>query len=305
MKKETNFNISIKEKTDLNQIYVWLSMIEEINYMLYIRLLKFFQSVDILYILSKEKSKFKLFLIQNNIILSKNLINKLTNFNLKEKSVKIYNNLIKQKIDIIHIEDLRFPKSKFINMYNKPLCLFLYGKVNKLNEKVIYLYKEKFNEYGEQIYEMFNEYISQKKWNIINNVENFEDNNIFFKNLCWNKVYVINQNIFDENYNLKSCFKKSSNNLYILIPNKTCEITNSNLYITELIVSISNVCIIPQAKYDENMYVKNIVELFLEQGKNVLVVPGNIYCKFSYLSNYLIKEGAEIILNKHDIDKYL
>ena len=82
--------------------------------MLYIRLLNVFKSVENLYQISKVKNCFQKILIQNNIILSKELINKLTSFNLKKNSYKIYNNLIIQNISIICIEDKKFPKNKFI-----------------------------------------------------------------------------------------------------------------------------------------------------------------------------------------------
>lgn len=314
---EESFKKNVKEKLNLKFIYTWLSQIEEMNYVLYIRLLRVFQSVENLYNMSKEKNNFINILIQNNIILSKKLICNLTSFSLKEKSFKIYNNLIKQKIDIIHIEDSCFQKNKFFNMYNQPICLFVYGNINKLNEKVVYLHKEKFNEYGDKIYSMFSEYITNKNWNNVISLENSRNNNINFKDAFYNeknkvknKIYFFNEDIFAidfklENTKIKNIIKEMSN-LYIFIPNKSVEMLNKNkLYILELIVSISDICIIPQAKYDKNMYVKSIVELFLEQGKNVLVAPGNIYCKFNYLSNYLIKEGAEIILNKNDIDKYI
>lgn len=312
------FYKNLQEEYNLKFIYTWLSLIEEIDYMLYIRLLNVFKSVQNLYVISKNKMKFSNVLIHNNIILSQNLIYNLTNFNLKEKSFKIYNNLIKQNINIVTIEDTNFPKHKFLNMYNLPICLFLYGNINKLHEKVIYLHNENFNEYGNDVYIMFNEYINEKKWNNIikvNNLRksnNYIDNN-YINNICSeknNNIYILNVDIFNDEFKMYDIEKQhlieiNDSNLYIFIPNKFKEEFSKDMYITEIIVAISNICIIPQAKYDKNMYVKNIVELFIEQSKNVLVVPGNIYCKYSYFSNYLIKEGAEIILNKHDIDKYV
>lgn len=290
---------------NLNYLYVWITLIEEMNYLTYIRLLKTFHSVQNLYVISKQKNKLNNILVQNNIILSKKLIDQLTSFNLKEFSLKIYNNLINQNIEIIHIEDLRFPKNKFYNMYNKPICLFMYGNTNKLKEKIIYIHKEDFNKYGEYIYGIFIDYINNQKWNSILNIEGFEIDCKHFKRDNYNNIYVVNKNIFSINFTVENYIRKNSNNLYIFVPNNFYEISKNKMYLTELIVSFSNICIIPQAKYDKKMYTKNIVDLFLEQGKNVLVVPGSIYCKYSYFSNYLIKEGAEVILNKNDINKYL
>lgn len=303
MEKNAFENLNTEAK--LKYIYVWLSQIEDFNYALYIRLLKIFNSIENLYSLTKNKRKFKEILIQNKIILSENLINQLTNFNLKNESYKLYNNLIKQNIEIINIEDRIFPKEKFSNMYNLPICIYVYGNINKLNEKVIYIHKENFNKYGNDLYKIFNNYIGEKKWNHIIYIKEFEKKNYLVQNILKNKIFIVEINIFNINFKLENYVKEDINNLYIFYPNAFENATKRDLQIIELIVSISNLCLIIQAKYDKNMYIKNIVEMFLEQGKEVLVVPGNIYCKFSYFSNYLIKEGAEIILNKHDIDKYL
>lgn len=271
------------QKEKLKYIYVWLSNINGMSYILYIRLLKIFNDVFNLYETSKDKNRFKEILIRNNIILSDNLISDLTNFNLKEKCMKIYNNLKNQNIAIIPIENKKYSR-KILNMYNPLLCLFVYGNIPKLNEKCIYLHKEKFENYGKFIYEKIYSYLLEKKINI------------YGKNIC-----IKYENIFDEHYILKYNFKskQSINELYILTP------IEYEYYIKEILVAMCDICIIAQAKYDEKKCLKNLVDIFLEQSKNILVVPGNIYNKGSYFSNYLIKEGADILLNLHDIEKYL
>lgn len=285
------------KEENIKIIYTWLSLIDDMDYLMYIRLMKVFESVKKLYFLSYNKFKFKEILIQNSIFLSQVLFNKLTSLNLKEKSIKMYNNLVNQNVKIISVEDKEFPKNKFKYMYNPPICLFTYGNISKINNKVIYLHKEKFNEYGNKLYSTFYEYIKSNKWNIISNIhEKIQNNQI-------SDIKVMNCDIFSEKFTIDD-FVKNSCSLYIFVPEKV-KCLKEKLYNIELITSICDLCVIPQAKYDTNMHVKNLVEIFLEQGKNVLVVPGNIYCKYNYLSNYLIKEGAEILLNKHDIDKYL
>ena len=39
----------------------------------------------------------------------------------------------------------------------------------------------------------------------------------------------------------------------------------------------------------------------LDFGKEILVVPGDIQDKNCYFSNYLLKEGASVVLNEEDI----
>lgn len=271
------------EKEKLECIYVWLSNINGMSYILYIRLLKIFNDVLNLYEISNNKNKFREILIRNNVILSENLISDLTNFNLKEKSVKIYNNLKNQKINIIPIENKKY-NQKILHMYNPPLCIFVYGNISKLNKKCIYLHKEEFESYGKFVYEKIYSYLLENKINIYNQ-----------------NIYIKYENIFDDHYTLKEDLKLNQciNQLYILTPVKNLE------YTKEILVTICDTCIIPQAKYDEKKYLKNLVDIFLEQSKNILVVPGKIYNKSSYFSNYLIKEGADILLNLHDIEKYI
>ena len=46
------------------------------------------------------------------------------------------------------------------------------------------------------------------------------------------------------------------------------------------------------------------VDFALEQGKDVFVIPGNIYSKTSNGTNFLIKEGAIPVTNYEDILNY-
>lgn len=65
---------------------------------------------------------------------------------------------------------------------------------------------------------------------------------------------------------------------------------------------VVNSIIVIEARYEAKIV--NLVNCFLENGKDIFVVPSNIFRKNSYFSNFLIKQGAEIILNKQDL-KYI
>ncbi len=216
----------MKKEEKLIAKYIWLDSIDNMSYMLYLRLLKIFKTLENIYEISKTKNKFKEILIQNNVILSDKLISDLINFNLKEKSKKIYNNLKNQNISIVPIEDKMYNK-KIKNMYNPPLCLFFYGDLLNLNKKCIYLHKEEFNNYGKYVYKNIYAYLIKQNLNLYNY-------NIFVKNV----------NLYDEKYILDSQLKQkqSKNKLYVLVNEKIEQ---------ELLVTLCDICIIPQAKYDE------------------------------------------------------
>ena len=48
-----------------------------------------------------------------------------------------------------------------------------------------------------------------------------------------------------------------------------------------------------------------IVSLTLDFGKNILTIPGNISDKNCSFSNYLLRDGANVILNKKDLDFFI
>ena len=57
--------------------------------------------------------------------------------------------------------------------------------------------------------------------------------------------------------------------------------------------------VIPEARYENKIVSK--VDYMLEKSKPILIFPNSIFNKNGYFSNYLIKQGADIILNKYDL----
>lgn len=298
------------EENNKDLMYIWLSNIPEMSYIIYLRLLKIFDDISNLYNESKNKSKFIQVLNNNNIKLSKVLISSLTNFNLKLNSLKIYNNLKKQNICILNISSKNYPKQLF-QIYNPPFCIYLYGKESFIKNKIVYLHYEGFNKYGKNIYDLISYYLKLKNIYSIKKYDNFKyilgSNEIYLKNLE-NTIFLHCDNILNVNYDFLNKFNKLNKeiknilkkNVHIIIPK-----CNNNYYIDEVICAIASICIIPQAKYSKECFLKNMVDIFLELNKNILVCPGNIYCENNYFSNYLIKEGADVILNVKNIDRYI
>ena len=82
----------------------------------------------------------------------------------------------------------------------------------------------------------------------------------------------------------------------------------NNLYIFSLyniicMLTIADVILIPEAKYTS--YSNTLVSNFLDFGKDILVIPGDIWNKNCFFSNFLIREGANVILNINDLNIFL
>ena len=70
-------------------------------------------------------------------------------------------------------------------------------------------------------------------------------------------------------------------------------------YINKFKLMLCDIFIIIEARYEEKIV--KTVNYLVENSKDIYVVPSNIFRKNSYFSNYLIKQGADIILNKNDL----
>lgn len=249
-------------------------LIDELNYDVYCNLINIFSDVRKLFEYTKDREKFKNIIHSKKKFIPRNIYLKLISNKLKERLDKIYLNLVNQNIKIIPIISDKYPKN-LLNIYNPPLAIFIYGDVIFNNKKIVYVYDENLSDFGKKVYKYFNYYIKNKMFMIGNTKQ------------C--DILIKNDNIFDENY--VNRLQESS----LLIPN--------NNIINNIILGIIDYLLIIEAKYNKDT--KDIVSFILENGKEILVVPGNIFNKNHYFSNYLIQEGATVLLNKYDLDKFI
>lgn len=251
-------------------------LIEGFNYKLYKEFIKVFSNVSNIYEVSKDIKLFQSKIYSNHILIPNYIYSKIVSQELKNKTDVIYSNLLKQNISIVTINSNKYPK-KLFNTYNPPFVIFEYGKVlsNINDKKIIYLYDENLSKFGKKVYKYFNYYIKDKMLKIGSD----DDNDILVRY----------ENILNEKY--INTQEKSR----IIIAKE-----NSRL---EVILGLSDYLLIIEAMYNSDT--KNMVEGVMEQGKEILVVPGNIFSKNHYFSNYLIQEGATVLLNKRDLDKFL
>lgn len=247
---------------------------DEFNIKIYEKLTKQFNSIKNLYECSKDINI--LYRKLENTYIDKSIIKLLNEDNIKEEVNKKYTELLKSDIKIITIEDKEYPKEIKENNYEFPFCILVSNKIN-LNNKTIYIYyDEYFTKFAKNIVCYFSKIINNEKCNVICNYQNREVNNIQIK---------IADIFKEKNLQYEKC---------IVLPN----IKSYYSYILKLV----DFMIIIEARYEEKIV--KLVNYFLENGKDIYVVPSNVFRKNSYFSNYLIKQGADVILNKQDL-KYI
>lgn len=205
--------------------------------------------------------------------LSDSIINIILDKNIREKIVILYYKIINNGYDIVTIEDEEYPRKLFNKDFEIPFIYITNSKVN-LNNKNIYLYyNDYYTKFAKNLIEYFGKIITEDKCNVFTEYNSKE----------LKKVEIISCDIFNDFFSL------NSNN--IILP--------SYKYLNNFKINIISTLIIIEAKYEEKIV--KIVDEFVEKDKDIYVVPSNIFNKNCYFSNYLIKQGADIILNKWDL----
>jgi len=256
--------------------YVWLSICVKLDYLTYINLLKVFRDVKDIYVISNNKDNFLKVLRLNCIHISYEIFSNLVNSALKCKAIELFQGLCLKNIKVINIHSKLYPK-QLISTFNPPLVIFASGNISLLKNKKVYIY-------------------SSKDFSITGNVEYYE----FYECMNKNNISIVTDRVTEySNITYLPYIKKIDRENILVISDKL----NENTFINyEYITGICDCLFIPHSSY--NMKAAIIVDLILEQGKDILVIPGNIYNKDTYFSNYLIKDGAICITSKTDLLQY-
>ncbi|MGN1013131.1 MAG: hypothetical protein ACI4ON_04830 [Clostridia bacterium] len=205
--------------------------------------------------------------------LDNSIINNFLDKNIKEEVKELYNKIKKYEFSIITIEDEEYPR-KLLNIPTNPIFCYITNTKFNLNNKNVYVYfNDYFTKYARNLISYFAKIISEEKANLITEYEGRKIE----------KINIISEDMF------KNIEKNKEN----------CIIIPVNCYLDEFRVNLIDILVIIEAKYE--IQIVNIVDKIIGMGKDIYVVPSNIYNKNSYFSNYLIKQGADIILNKWDL----
>jgi DNA processing protein len=257
--------------------YLWLSLIENLNFVIYMKLLEIFETLEKLYIVSKNNFKFKQILFEKKLNLNQDVISNLSNTNLKTFSKHLYCYFIENNVEIIGIESEKYPKY-LKSIFLPPVCIYIKSNKKYLEKKKLKIYKEK----------------NQTKY--ASSITNYIIENKDIRNLC----YIYNEDFEVIPINLLNDYKKISNldenKIYIMYNSKN---TFNLIRNEEIISGVIDFLVIPEADY--NIDIAILVDLMLELGKNIIIFPNNIFCKNAYFSNYLIKNGAIMATNIYDV----
>lgn len=277
----------MEDKKIEHYILTWLSMIEGIDYYIFLKLLKAFNFLENIFEFSKNKMLFQNILIQNHVFLSSRIFNQLVSSKLKQDALYIYNNLKRQEIKFISIFSKDYPK--YLKEYPEtPLLLFAKGDIEVLNSfkyKRVYFYSSNIEvvKHSKSISKILNYALSKE--NIIK-IFQADINN----QLCNKQVVFKVSNIFDINF-VSNSLKKDS--LCIYIP--------ENAKYTELLkCSISDTLFVLNASFEDE--IEKIASYMLDMGKQIVTIPGSISDRNFSFSNYLLRDGANVVLNIKDID---
>ncbi|MDD2376293.1 MAG: DNA-processing protein DprA [Clostridia bacterium] len=253
--------------------YLWLSIYVKLDYLTYINLLRVFKDVKEIYYISKDKDKILKIIKSNSIYVSYSIFSNLVNSQLKVKSIELFQSLCENSIKIINIHSKEYPQ-QLINVFNPPLVIFARGNLSLLKNKKVYIY-------------------SSNNFSITGKRKYYE----FYKYMNNNNISIVSDEITEYSNIVYLPYIKEVEREDILIVSDKLE---KNKFINyEYITGISDCLFIPETNY--NIKAAIIVDLILEQGKDILVIPGSIYNKDSYFSNYLIKDGAICITSKTDL----
>ncbi len=258
--------------------YVWLEEVRKnntkFNYNMLKKILKFLNiSLKGLYC-----QLFNVEMLKQNIKIDISIIQDILNNDIKEKSIMLYKKIKENGLKIVTIEDKEYPKKILDRILDIPFCILVDNELSiNLNNKNVYFF--------------YDSYYSKSAIRIINyfaKIVKVENGNIFSE---YNFQDKMNINIID--FDSYICNVKESAK-YIVLYNKND--------VAQFKANIIDILIIIEARYE--LGIVSLVDSYLELGKDIYVVPSNIFRANGYFSNYLIKQGAQILLNKWDL-KYI
>ena len=191
--------------------------------------------------------------------------------NIKKNAKYKYIALLNKNLDLITLND--YDKHIFKYSYFKieiPFCIIVPKNINSSSKNVFIYYADYFSKSAIYTLKFFTKVIEQ---NQANTISSYESNNVI------NIKIVSLMNI------------EKINKINVILSNEK--------YVLFFLLAFIDFCIIIEAKY-ENI-IQKLVDFLLEIGKDIYVVPSGIFNKNSYFSNYLIKQGADIILSANDL----
>ncbi|MCY6372500.1 DNA-processing protein DprA [Clostridium ganghwense] len=228
----------------------------------------------------------------------------------KEKIDFIKNEIEKNEINTVVITEQLYPKR--LKIYDDaPYMLFYKGNIEKLNQKynVSIVGSRKCTNYGINVSNIISESLCKNNINIISGMARGIDSIVHQK--C---IAKISYTCAVLGSGLDIVYPKDNLRLYNeILHHNGCIISqfipgtkpySYNFPIRNKIISgLSDLVIVVEAGKKSGSLIT--ASAALEQGKDVIAVPGNIFSSQSVGTNHLIKDGAYVLTNIEDIYELL
>lgn len=273
---------------------------KNMNYEILQLLIKKYYNIQNIWNLDKNE-------LLKNKFLSEEMVYDLTNYIYKRNLDKYANYMQKNKIEIVNINDYRYP-SKLKNIDNRPIVLYMKGNLDNIdNESVAIVGSRNCSLYGKKNADFFSYELAKRNVNVVSGLAKGID--AVAHQACINakgKTIAVIGNGLDNIYpkeNLKLAEKILENNGVIIseyIVGTKPEKENFPRR-NRIISGLSDAVIVVEASNKSGALIT--ANYGANQGKDVWAIPGNIYSYSSIGTNNLIKDGANVLTNINDIIK--
>ena len=271
----------------LESEYIWLELTGDISIEALTKLKKIYINEYRIYLATFCPSNFRRVLIDNDILLPKDVFKNMISLEFKEYTIRVSQALKEQGIELIGMLQKGYPQS--LREHEKcPVAIYLKSSKKEAGLKNIFMkiYKlymlESKNEFNKEILGyIWAKTINKKK----------------------KKYMAANTSMFDmietkkiEAFGCEYIGVCKTGDIEIYILNR------DNRYVDKekLLLCIIDGLIVGRVSNTKRCI--DVVDFVLEGDRDIFAVPGNILYKENYLANHLIKQGAYIVTNRYDME---
>jgi len=237
--------------------------------------------------------------------IGKKYANIVLNNELRRNIDKHIEYMLKNKVDIISIQDEEYPEI-LRNIYDPPLLFYIRGNKEILNnDSIAIIGCRECSQYGKNVAQELAYNISKHKINIVSGLAKGIDAEAHRGCiLAGGKTIAVLGNGLDtiypqENITLAKKILETGGAIISEYPLGEKPQKQNFPERNRIVSGISKGVIVVEAKAKSGTLIT--VDFALEQGRDVFVVPGNIDTDTSTGTNELIKQGAKIITNYKDV----
>ena len=278
--------------------WIWISRMKNLYYEVFNFLISKYKTLENLWNLDNKE------LLKVDKI-NKNIIEDFCNIQYRENLEKYLDYMIKYNIKILNCYDENYPfKLKFIQ--NRPIVLYYKGDISSINNEFMAIVGSRnCSEYGRKCAKFFSYELAKRNVNIISGLAtgidsiahtsaiNAKGKTIAIIGNGLNTIYP-KENLILADRILKNGGAIISEYVIGTKPDK------SNFPRRNRIISgISNSVIVVEGSEKSGSLIT--ANFAIDQGKEVWVIPGSIFCSTAKGSNKLLKDGANILTELSDI----